>query len=161
MRAASTAPRDSRELAVRNQFFTPRYVVDFLVQNSLGRRLIDVDPDSPLLADLPLLIDPPTAKGAAADLNEVAVLDPACGSGHFLLAAYDLLERAWHQRASARWISAGHRPVAVGDRHRPALRAGRRCCGHVPGPAVLPGWRSAASEHRLRQITAGDGHGSR
>lgn len=98
MRAASTAPRDSRELAVRNQFFTPRYVVDFLVQNSLGRRLIDVDPDSPLLADLPLLIDPPTAKGAAADLNEVAVLDPACGSGHFLLAAYDLLERAWHHQ---------------------------------------------------------------
>ncbi len=98
MRAASTAPRDSRELAVRNQFFTPRYVVDFLVQNSLGRRLIDVDPDSPLLADLPLLIDPPTAKGAAADHNEVAVLDPACGSGHFLLAAYDLLERAWHHQ---------------------------------------------------------------
>jgi hypothetical protein len=96
MREASTAPRDSRELAVRNQFFTPRYVVDFLVQNSLGRRLIEANPDSPLLADLPLLIDPPSARGAAADLNEVTVLDRACGSGHFLLAAYDVLERAWH-----------------------------------------------------------------
>ena len=30
MRAASAAPRNSRELAVRNQFFTPRYVVEFL-----------------------------------------------------------------------------------------------------------------------------------
>ena len=60
MREASQAPRDSRELAVRNQFFTPRYVVDFLVQNSLGRRLLDAEPSSPLIDDLPLLVDPPT-----------------------------------------------------------------------------------------------------
>jgi len=37
MRKVSTAPRNSRELAVRNQFFTPRYVVEFLVDNTLGR----------------------------------------------------------------------------------------------------------------------------
>jgi len=37
MRDASQAPRNSRELAVRNQFFTPRYVVEFLVDNTLGR----------------------------------------------------------------------------------------------------------------------------
>ena len=37
MRDASAAPRDSRELAVRNQFFTPRYVVRFLTDNTLGR----------------------------------------------------------------------------------------------------------------------------
>ena len=37
MRDASAAPRNSRELAVRNQFFTPRYVVEFLTDNTLGR----------------------------------------------------------------------------------------------------------------------------
>jgi len=37
MRDESAAPRNSRELAVRNQFFTPRYVVEFLVDNTLGR----------------------------------------------------------------------------------------------------------------------------
>ena len=36
-RGGSQAPRNSRELAVRNQFFTPRYVVEFLVDNALGR----------------------------------------------------------------------------------------------------------------------------
>lgn len=95
MRKASHAPRNSRELAVRNQFFTPSYVVDFLVQNSLGRRLLDADPTSALINDLPLLVDPPTEQGQPTKLEEIAVLDPACGSGHFLLAAYDLLERAW------------------------------------------------------------------
>ena len=97
MREASQAPRDSRELAVRNQFFTPRYVVDFLVQNSLGRRLLDAEPTSPLIEDLNLLVDPPIDKGHPVELQDVAVLDPACGSGHFLLAAYDLLERAWQR----------------------------------------------------------------
>lgn len=37
MRDESAAPRNSREMAVRNQFFTPRYVVEFLTDNSLGR----------------------------------------------------------------------------------------------------------------------------
>ena len=40
MREASQAPRNSRELAVRNQFFTPRYVVEFLTDNSLGPHLV-------------------------------------------------------------------------------------------------------------------------
>src|SRR6185437_14525700 len=37
MREESQAPRNSRELAVRNQFFTPRYVVQFLTDNTLAR----------------------------------------------------------------------------------------------------------------------------
>src|SRR5690606_5173844 len=37
MREASQAPQNSRELAIRNQFFTPRYVVQFLSDNTLGR----------------------------------------------------------------------------------------------------------------------------
>lgn len=95
MREGAAAPRTSRELAVRNQFFTPRYVVDFLVQNTLGRRLIENDPTSPLLDELPLLVDAPTSPGPPLELADTSVLDPACGSGHFLLGCYDLLERAW------------------------------------------------------------------
>ena len=37
MRSESQAPRNSRELAVRNQFFTPRYVVELLTDDTLGR----------------------------------------------------------------------------------------------------------------------------
>jgi hypothetical protein len=95
MREQSASPRTSRELAVRNQFFTPRYVVDFLVQNGLGRRLLEANPDSALRYQLPLLIDPPSEPGPPLLLDDVRVLDPACGSGHFLLGAYDILEAAW------------------------------------------------------------------
>jgi len=92
------APRNSQELAVRNQWFTPRYVVDFLVQNTLGRRLLEANPDSALRDDLSLLVDPPSETLRPLDLEAVRVLDPAVGSGHFLLGSYDLLERAWQER---------------------------------------------------------------
>jgi hypothetical protein len=87
-------PRNSRELAVRNQFFTPHYVVDWLVQNTLGRRLRQADYD---LA-LPLLVGD-TEDAVPLSLEDVEILDPACGSGHFLLGCYDLLEQAWLSRS--------------------------------------------------------------
>lgn len=96
MREASAAPRNSRELAVRNQFFTPSYVVEFLVQNGLGAHLASGFPE--LVDELPLLVDVPTER-AEVDLKRVSALDPACGSGHFLLGAYDVLERAWQLAA--------------------------------------------------------------
>lgn len=92
------APRDSRELAVRNQWFTPRYVVDFLTHNTLGRRLLEAEPDSALRQHLHMLVDPPRDRRAPIDLEGVRVLDPAVGSGHFLLGCYDILERAWEGR---------------------------------------------------------------
>lgn len=91
----SSAPRDARELAVRNQFFTPSYVVSFLVENTLGRRLVQSYGLADLAAGLPLLVGHDEPDEDALPLGDVRVLDPACGSGHFLLGCYDLLERAW------------------------------------------------------------------
>ncbi|WP_200477163.1 Eco57I restriction-modification methylase domain-containing protein [Azospirillum brasilense] len=51
MRKVSGAPRNSRELAVRNQFFTPRYVVEFLVDNALARQWIDMSAGRSALLD--------------------------------------------------------------------------------------------------------------
>ncbi len=52
MRDASQAPRNSRELAVRNQFFTPRYVVQFLTDNTLGRIWYEMREGKTALASL-------------------------------------------------------------------------------------------------------------
>ena len=144
MREGAAAPRTSRELAVRNQFFTPRYVVDFLVQNTLGRRLIENDPKSALLGELPLLVDAPTTPGPSVDLNETRVLDPACGSGHFLLGCYDLLERAWELQgvppaASAPSIVAALWGVDIDPRCAQVASAAlvlraRRHCRDLPLP---------------------------
>jgi len=144
MRAESAAPRDSRELAVRNQFFTPAYVVRFLVHNTLGRRLVDADPSTPLLDQLDLLVDPPTTKGTPVDLAQVKVLDPACGSGHFLLGCYDVLEAAWALQgvppaeAAARIVpclwGVDIDPRAVQVAQAAVIFRARRACGRAPLP---------------------------
>ena len=51
MRSESQAPRNSRELAVRNQFFTPRYVVEFLTDNTLGRIWYEMTKGNTCLTD--------------------------------------------------------------------------------------------------------------
>ena len=163
-REGSQAPSDSRALAVRTQFFTPRYVVDFLVQNSLGRRLLDGDPSSPLIDDLPLLVDPPTEKGEPVELGNIHVLDPACGSGHFLLAAYDVLERAWqlsgveppdaaaHIVASLWGIDIDPRCVQVASAAL-VFRARRSCPqGDLPRPSIICARALPATTTSLQEV---------
>ena len=92
MRAESQAPRNSRELAVRNQFFTPRYVVQFLIDNSLGQLWVEMRQGATRLAELDYLVkDSERLPRPAKDPRDLRVLDPACGSGHFLLYCFDLL----------------------------------------------------------------------
>lgn len=95
MREESQAPRNSRELAVRNQFFTPRYVVQFLTDNTLGRIWYEMRGTKTMLADkCEYMVRKPGEEFAPRkrkDPRDLRVLDPACGSGHFLLYAFDLL----------------------------------------------------------------------
>ena len=128
MRKASTAPRDSRELAVRNQFFTPRYVVEFLTDNTLGRVWYEMNRGETRLRDEcsfqirrpnEIFLIPgegapgrsPRAKTEAdpaqevvfvphrslKDPREIRVLDPACGSMHFGLYAFELFETIYEE----------------------------------------------------------------
>ncbi|VWX60048.1 conserved hypothetical protein [Burkholderiales bacterium 8X] len=95
MREESQAPRNSRELAVRNQFFTPRYVVQFLTDNTLGCIWYEMRGTKTVLAErCEYMVRRPDAEfapRAKKDPRDLRVLDPACGSGHFLLYAFDLM----------------------------------------------------------------------
>jgi len=109
MRDDSPAPRNSRELAVRNQFFTPRYVVQFLVDNTLGRVWLEMHGAPARLTDLCEYLahsaDEPSRPRSRKDPRDLRILDPACGSGHFLLYSFDLLlaiyEEAWSAEGPA------------------------------------------------------------
>ncbi|HKV11146.1 MAG TPA: BREX-1 system adenine-specific DNA-methyltransferase PglX [Thermoanaerobaculia bacterium] len=103
----SQAPRNSRELAVRNQFFTPRYVVEFLVDNTLGRTWRQMQGNESSLAEQCRYFvrgeEETTRARPRKDPRDLRILDPACGSGHFLLYCFDLLltiyEEAWAAKA--------------------------------------------------------------
>jgi hypothetical protein len=95
-RKESGSPRSSYEMAFRNQFYTPEYVVRFLVDNTLGRLWYDMRGGDTALAErceyLVLRPGETPLPRATKDPREIRVLDPACGSGHFLVYAFDLFE---------------------------------------------------------------------
>lgn len=115
MREDNPTPRNSRELAVRNQFFTPRYVVQFLTDNTLGRIWYEMRGTQTALAErceyMVRKPDEDFAPRAKKDPRGLRVLDPACGSGHFLLYAFDLLlaiyEEAYVDPESPRYEVTG------------------------------------------------------
>ncbi len=115
MRDASQAPRNSRELAVRNQFFTPRYVVEFLVDNTLGRLWFNWTGGQTGLRERCqfLLVKPdeqPESAKRLRDPRTIKLLDPACGSMHFGLYAFDLFEEIYREA----WdLEQTHGPTAL------------------------------------------------
>jgi hypothetical protein len=124
MRDASQAPRNSRELAVRNQFFTPRYVVEFLVDNTLGRLWFNAMGGATGLRERCqyLLVKPDEQPQAAAKLRDprtLKLLDPACGSMHFGLYAFDLFAEiyreawAWEQQHGPGSLDVSTQPQAA------------------------------------------------
>jgi SAM-dependent methyltransferase len=74
------------------QLYTESYMVEFLVQNSLGATWMGMHPESQLFEKWDYYVrDADRAPVAEKPVSEISFLDPACGSGHFLLVAFDLL----------------------------------------------------------------------
>lgn len=111
------APQNSRELAVRNQFFTPRYVVQFLADNTLGRIWYEMHDTTTALAERCEYMVRPGREDFAPrpkkDPRDLRILDPACGSGHFLLYCFDLLLTIYEEA----WFDSGVTPFSVTGRN--------------------------------------------
>lgn len=76
------------------QLFTPNWIVRYLVENSLGRLWMLNKPDSRLVAQMDYYIKPEQEETDFLKITspeELKVCDPACGSGHMLVYAFELL----------------------------------------------------------------------
>lgn len=109
MREESNKPRNSREMAVRNQFFTPEYIVRFLSDNSLGRIWYEMTGgNSRIGEDLCQYMvrrpDEVLNERQLKEPTEILSLDPTCGSMHFGIYLYEVYEYiymdAWDNQPS-------------------------------------------------------------
>ena len=76
------------------QLFTPHWIVRYLVENSLGRLWLLNNPNSKLADQMKYYIKPEQVEEDYLQINspeELKICDPACGSGHMLTYAFDLL----------------------------------------------------------------------
>ena len=83
------------------QLFTPHWIVRYLVENSLGRLWMLNNPDSRLVEQMDYYIrpeEPATEFLQISSPEEIKICDPACGSGHMLTYAFDLLYAIYEEQ---------------------------------------------------------------
>lgn len=106
----------SEDIPAATQLFTPNWIVKYLVQNSVGRLWMMAQPESTLASEWEYYIQPAeqsdevnaqlkqlidvriSEDGDTLNPESIIVLDPACGSGHILVEAYDCLKAIYLER---------------------------------------------------------------
>lgn len=92
------------EIPAATQLFTPHWIVRYLVENSLGRLWMLNHPDSRLVDQMDYYIAPTDEETDFLKISkaeELTVIDPACGSGHMLTYAFDLLYAIYEEQGEA------------------------------------------------------------
>ncbi|MBE0574420.1 MAG: BREX-1 system adenine-specific DNA-methyltransferase PglX [Desulfuromonadales bacterium] len=93
------------------QLFTPHWIVRYLVENSLGRLWLLNRPGSKLVEQMDYYIKPEQAETDFMRIGkpeEIKICDPACGSGHMLTYAFDLLYAIYEEE--------GYEPVEIPEK---------------------------------------------
>ena len=84
------------KVSLQSQVYTPQWVVKFLVDNTLGKMYLEMYPESNFIYDEDgkvkyLIANAPTSQMRhPKKLEEIKLIDPACGSGNFLIYAFSL-----------------------------------------------------------------------
>ena len=133
------------ELPAVTQLFTEPYMVQFLLHNSLGAWWVSRHSDNACVVDLTYLRR--TENGAPAagvfegwpdDLSEFRLLDPCCGSGHFLVAALLMLVP---MRMALEGMDAAAAVDAVLRENLHGLELDQRCVAIAAFALALEAWR--------------------
>lgn len=89
------------DLAPATQLFTPDWIVRYMVENSLGRLWMLNNPGSRLREDMAYYIEPDAEHEDFIHIEgpeDITFCDPACGSGHILVYAFELLFKMYAER---------------------------------------------------------------
>lgn len=92
-KAAHKASGDKTEynkVSIQSQVYTPRWVVQFLVDNSLGKLYLEMYPDSVIRNKYKIANAPTSQTRERKPLHEIRMIDPSTGSGNYLLYGFDM-----------------------------------------------------------------------
>ena len=135
------------DLAAYSQLFTEDYIVRFLLENSLGAWWAARHPGSPLSNDFKFLRFGEDGSPAAGTFpgwperaSDITIMDPCCGSGHFLVVAFEMLRRMRMEEDSLDETSAAE---AVLRDNLFGLEIDPRCVQIAAFALGLAGWKVA------------------
>jgi hypothetical protein len=141
------------DLGPVTQLFTENYMVRFLLENSLGAWWASRHPESPLVKDFEYLRFNVDGRPAAGSFDgwpdriaEVTVMDPCCGSGHFLVEAFSML---WQMRAEEEDLSPTDAQDAVLRDNLFGLELDPRCVQIAMFAVALQAWKAGVAWRQL------------
>jgi hypothetical protein len=93
----------AENIPAATQLFTPRWIVRYMVENTLGKLWLTLKPDSKLRQYMPYYIEAPDGNDPAPlpegikGVTDITFLDPCQGSGHVLVYAFDLFTKIYEE----------------------------------------------------------------
>ncbi len=146
------------EIAAATQLFTEPYMVQWLLQNSLGRSYHEAYPDSKLPESWAYYIrqrpEGQTAPESPRPLEALDLIDPCCGSGHFLREAFDMFAAIYRERHPN--LSAVEVADRILERHLHGIDLDPRAAQLAALMLYLRAWELVRDERRAqRQPGAG------
>ena len=98
---ASKKAVQKEDIPAATQLFTPRWIVEYMVQNTLGKLWLQNKPGSRLKDFMPYYIESPSSQSkdylTVSSAEEIKLLDQACGSGHILVYGFELLTKIYEE----------------------------------------------------------------
>ncbi|WP_271393756.1 BREX-1 system adenine-specific DNA-methyltransferase PglX [Aequorivita sinensis] len=89
------------DIPAATQLFTPRWIVEYMVQNTIGKLWLQNRPNSSLKDHMPYYIESPATENddflKIDSVEEITLLDQACGSGHILVYGFELLAKIYEE----------------------------------------------------------------
>lgn len=98
---ASKSAVKKEDIPAATQLFTPRWIVEYMVQNTVGKLWLQNKPNSKLREHMQYFIESPSVTNEdylkVNSVEELTLLDQACGSGHILVYGFDLLYKIYEE----------------------------------------------------------------
>lgn len=98
---ASKKAVEKEDIPAATQLFTPRWIVEYMVQNTVGKLWLQNRPNSKIKDLMPYYLESPSVTSddylKLNSVEEIKLLDPACGSGHILVYGFELLYQIYEE----------------------------------------------------------------
>lgn len=98
---ASKGKVKKEDIPAATQLFTPRWIVEYMVQNTVGKLWLQNNPQSKLRDHMPYFIESPSVTAdhylTIESVEDITLLDQACGSGHILVYGFELLSKIYEE----------------------------------------------------------------
>lgn len=90
----------AEDIPAATQIFTPKWIVNYMVENTVGKIYLDYEEDSELKNQMKYLVENETdgINPLIDDITHLTLIDPACGSGHILVTGFEWLYKMYREQ---------------------------------------------------------------